>query len=612
MATNTTAIETARAKFWDDVLLEKIKEKTWEWVEYNTMKQYLTTWTFPTKDEIVAKKSVSQELSDRLSKKEWTTIWYAQPFDEERANKSEKENIVEVKPSWWDVPPIIEKAREQSVDTTNIEKKDTIEKKDKINKSVYTWPSIVDYLNSTGQDSSQDAREKLAKKLWIENYKRFDNADQNTQMLNILRGRDTKNEERDFLENKKIDKWWEIKIPWVNVDEEWKSFDKNEINFDTSNLLELYWDDLSDIDKKKVGFSEQIKNKEIADNFTNYNKLVSVQNTNNELILKLYWIDAEWNIDETNKNWFAYKYQKLQKDYEDTQRENLKWFESNRLSQVSWQIRNALLSRGVDVSKIPQEQLVALSWAIWQSAFTDIYNAKTKVEDAILSNTKDIMLQLNSLREKWLLSKTDLDLNLETLRQQYEKNITIINKDFANLVFWIWDAAVTKAENDKKEVLNAVTSLWTSLWLSWTAIWVLEKYITSATSSVNAYEIMIKALNDENSELYKAVANAEEAASLALQFEQNIELAKLNASTTSEVKLDTAEEQLITDLWLVWKVTNAWFKENYTKLLQEVKRSVWANQPYTVEWTDVTISPEELSLALDRNIWTISWWLIKE
>jgi hypothetical protein len=59
---------------------------------------------------------------------------------------------------------------------------------------------------------------------------------------------------------------------------------------------------------------------------------------------------------------------------------------------------------------------------------------------------------------------------------------------------------------------------------------------------------MIKALNDENSELYKAVANAEEAASLALQFEQNIELAKLNASTTSEVKLDTAEEQLITDL----------------------------------------------------------------
>jgi hypothetical protein len=78
------------------------------------------------------------------------------------------------------------------------------------------------------------------------------------------------------------------------------------------------------------------------------------------------------------------------------------------------------------------------------------------------------------------------------------------------------------------------------------------------------------------------------------------------------VKLDTAEEQLITDLWLVWKVTNAWFKENCTKLLQEVKRSVWANQPYTVEWTDVTISPEELSLALDRNIWTISWWLIKE
>lgn len=51
--------------------------------------------------------------------------------------------------------------------------------------SSYTGPSIVDYLTSTGQDSSFGARTKLAQQYGIQNY--TGTAAQNTQLLNTLR-----------------------------------------------------------------------------------------------------------------------------------------------------------------------------------------------------------------------------------------------------------------------------------------------------------------------------------------------------------------------------------------------------------------------------------------
>lgn len=56
-------------------------------------------------------------------------------------------------------------------------------------KSSYTGGSIVDYLSSTGQDSSFSSRSKLAQQYGISGYQ--GTATQNTQLLNILRGSPT-------------------------------------------------------------------------------------------------------------------------------------------------------------------------------------------------------------------------------------------------------------------------------------------------------------------------------------------------------------------------------------------------------------------------------------
>lgn len=57
----------------------------------------------------------------------------------------------------------------------------------KINLQMFAWDpnSIVDYLKSTGQDSSYTARKEMAASLGIENY--AGTGEQNTQMLNMLR-----------------------------------------------------------------------------------------------------------------------------------------------------------------------------------------------------------------------------------------------------------------------------------------------------------------------------------------------------------------------------------------------------------------------------------------
>lgn len=56
-------------------------------------------------------------------------------------------------------------------------------------KSTYTGPSIVDYLNSVGQDSSFASRARLAQQAGIQNY--TGTASQNTQLLNSLRSQQT-------------------------------------------------------------------------------------------------------------------------------------------------------------------------------------------------------------------------------------------------------------------------------------------------------------------------------------------------------------------------------------------------------------------------------------
>ena len=290
---------------------------------------------------------------------------------------------------------------------------------------------------------------------------------------------------------------------------------------------------LTDRDNARINALETIRSWDLNRLSDDYNKTLSLLSTNNSALLSMYWINADWTIDNTNTDWFAYKYDQMQKDYEAAKQESFQNFEWTRLSQVQWQIRAELIKRGVDVSKIPEEQLLALSSRIGQDAFTDIYTAKETMNNEILANAKDTLAKLNDLREKWLISQSEFLTNAEELRQWYTTAVATINKDFANTVFGIEDAAVITQENDAKDVMNTITSLWTSLGLSGTALWVMQWFVNSSTDGLSAYKAIFEALSNPTSELYIAIANAEKAANAQALFDNQIKQQEANARTSS-------------------------------------------------------------------------------
>ena len=68
--------------------------------------------------------------------------------------------------------------------------------------------------------------------------------------------------------------------------------------------------------------------------------------------------------------------------------------------QVVGNIRARLLQRGIDISKIPAEQLIALSDEVGVAAFNDIYKNKEDTLNRILAKEEGAMNKLNELREK--------------------------------------------------------------------------------------------------------------------------------------------------------------------------------------------------------------------
>ena len=229
----------------------------------------------------------------------------------------------------------------------------------------------------------------------------------------------------------------------------------------------------------------------------------------------------------------AVQIENSRKDYEDKKNKSLEWYSSGRLSQVQWQLRQFLAQRWIDVSNIPQEQIIALSWDIWSKAFTDIYNAKEKAINDIETNNQSAIAKINDLRVKWLLAKNEADTSIEILKEKTAAEILQIQEDFANTVFWIADTTTATLENQKAGVLNAVTQLWTTLWLSWSKLASLNKYINSYSSPTLALQAMLVDLNNPNSDLRKNVLTAEQAALAAQTFTNQIALMKAQASMIS-------------------------------------------------------------------------------
>ena len=225
--------------------------------------------------------------------------------------------------------------------------------------------------------------------------------------------------------------------------------------------------------------------------------------------------------------------------FETTQNDLLRNYEGNRLNQVQGNLRRALLNRWVDVSKIPQEQLIALSGEIGAQAFSDISAAKERAVNAIETARQNKIAKVRQLNAQKVLSD-----------QQYEEAVADINSKsaaldtntklkFAETVFWL---QTTKEAQDKTEKQNAVQNALSTaqaLWVKGSQFGVVSDYLNKATSA-DAINTMVSSLNDPASPLYTILKSNEDAASKAAQFENQIKLMEAQAKLISASKSDSS------------------------------------------------------------------------
>jgi hypothetical protein len=384
------------------------------------------------------------------------------------------------------------------------------------------------------------------------------------------------------------------------------------------------------ITKDKISVLDSAKESDIEAKNKEFTNWAAVLNKNNQALLNLYWIDANWNVDENNINWIAYKTQKAQQDYAKTRNDLLKSYEWTRLNQVQWQIRSMLASRWIDVSAIPVEQLIALSGQIWANAFTDVYNAKEKTINEIEINKKDAENQINMLREKWVISTNEANANIEMLRAKTTADINAINKQFANDVFGIVEKSKTDKESKMAALINSVTQLWASLGLTWSALASLTTYINKYWDATSALTAMINDLNNPSSDLRKKVLSSEEAARLSAEFEASLKEREVAAkeqtsaasalraekswSTSSEFKLTSEQkamaaaaswlaiQDITPDVWNSLVQNNPAFRDALSKWTYTAPQNAWPTIPTAITKTNEKWQTYQIIKNTKKNI----------
>lgn len=232
-------------------------------------------------------------------------------------------------------------------------------------------------------------------------------------------------------------------------------------------------------------------------------------------------------------------------NFQTAQNDLLKGYEGNRLNQVQWDLRRALLSRWVDVSKIPQEQLIALSGQIGAQAFSDISAAKERAVNAIETARQNKLAKVQALKAQKVLSDQQAKSAVADINSKSAALKTDIAMKEANFLFGIneWVRVETKA--DKQKALETGLQLLQWLGAQNTDFKLLTPYLSGKTPN-DVQSAILKDLNNAESELTKILTSRADDATKAAQFanelkkyEAETDRIKANKTWSSTWKTDT-------------------------------------------------------------------------
>ncbi len=234
--------------------------------------------------------------------------------------------------------------------------------------------------------------------------------------------------------------------------------------------------------------------------------------------------------------------------FETEQNALLNNYESNRLNQVQWDLRRALLSRGVDISKVPPEQLIALSGDIGAKAFSDISGAKERATAAIENARQNKLAKVRELKSKKAMTEAQYNKTLADINSTANQAKNNLDLKFAETVFWINTAKDLKKETTQTNTAQAIMNTAQSLGVSGSQFGVVNKFIQSAKSTPEALQAMFAELSNPDSALYTILQSNESAAAKQQAFKNEIDLLEAQA------KLKSASRSPSAWVTVVWNV----------------------------------------------------------
>lgn len=296
-------------------------------------------------------------------------------------------------------------------------------------------------------------------------------------------------------------------------------------------------------------------------------------------------IDKDWNVDMNRKWSIGATLQRDFDDYKKQQTELSKGYESTRKSRVSSQMRANLLARGVDISKIPQEQLIALSDEVGAKAFEDIYNNKQNTLNAITAKQDAVTSKLNELKQQGLIAEDKYNTLKATVESQFEKTRNDIQRNYVNDIFWITDTAKTKKEAKQTAAFNALESMLKAV-PSTDAPALRERFLALVDKWVNVTDI-IKAVGADSQ--FKALAKK------LAETTQEVEWAKAQLSANkTQAEIDKLRADAI-------KAQQQW----QASLMSASKK--WSSSSTKVPYNDQPVSVTEATAIKEKFNVDVVW-----
>jgi hypothetical protein len=188
------------------------------------------------------------------------------------------------------------------------------------------------------------------------------------------------------------------------------------------------------------------KEKDIARITQDENTLLATKQKNKEVTDK-YFSD----IEAQENDYFN--------QYEAEQNKLLSEGEGTQLNQVRSQIYQALAARGVDISKMPPEQLIALSGDIGTKAFSNIYQMKENVKNRILEKSREKLNRLNDLKSKKTINENEYNEAVQSVNSAANLQRSDVDKQFAQAILGTAGAKIQLGSNVATENANLALTL---------------------------------------------------------------------------------------------------------------------------------------------------------